>query len=241
MNSEVLTVAEESPPMRPLWSASPTLRDNDTREKLKWAVPLLREADAVRVLDVGSAGGRTANAAALRGFRVTALSTSDHAMALGRAGDITGAVRYVRGGAEHSPLDSASFDAILAFDIFLKAERPDLVIQEFSRLLRPNGILLFQACNRNALSWTLRHLLGGALLNEPDRAPGDFLHCIRPREFEKYCQLANFEVLSWEGLRLRMSRPLFQIISDPIADFDADSRRASPLRLFYCGVARKRW
>lgn len=210
----------------------------ETRERMRWAVPFLKDTDAKIVLDVGCIGGFTAGALASRGFQVTGLAPSPDALARANALDITGSVRFVQGNPARMPLDSGWFDAAFAFNVLQHVPDPRRVIDEIARVLKPGGLFFFQAFNATSLSWMLfRKGLEWFVRNAPRDAYGRF---IRPQELERHCLDAHFEILGWEGLRPSLNRAFFRVLRTHEIPGDFQFTRAASLRLSYCGVARKK-
>lgn len=57
-------------------------------------------------------------------------------------------VTYIEGSAENLPFPNESFEFIVSFETIEHVENPQKVIQEFSRCLKPNGLLLISTPNR---------------------------------------------------------------------------------------------
>ncbi len=113
-------------------------------------VDRLRPLAGKRVLDLGCGKGRFARALAERGASVVGLDLSaamlDQATGIGR----------VRGSARRLPFGPASFDAVMAVEVFehLARRSLDLVCGEIHRVLRPGGRLVI--VDKNACSWNAR-------------------------------------------------------------------------------------
>jgi 2-polyprenyl-6-hydroxyphenyl methylase/3-demethylubiquinone-9 3-methyltransferase len=110
----------------------------------------LRPLAGRRVLDLGCGKGRFARALVRRGARVIGLDVSA-AMLAGAAG--TGLDR-VRGSARRLPFGSASFDRVMAVEVFehLAPRAIDDVCGEVRRILRPGGTFALVDKNAYALS-----------------------------------------------------------------------------------------
>src|SRR4029077_242643 len=112
----------------------------------------LRPLAGRRVLDLGCGKGRFARALGEQGARVVGLDVSA-AMLEEAAG--TGLDR-VRGSARRLPFETASFDRVVAVEVFehLAPEALDGVCGEVWRVLRPGGI--FVVVDKNVYSFSAR-------------------------------------------------------------------------------------
>ena len=109
--------------------------------RLVGIIESLGALDASRVLDLGCGKGRFARALCGRGAQVVGLDRS-RAMLAHATG--TG-LDCVHGSARRLPFDSATFDGVVAIEVFehLAKAMIDQVCSEVRRVLRPGGMLSF--------------------------------------------------------------------------------------------------
>ncbi len=108
-----------------------------------------------RLLDLGCGGGYLSEEFAKDGYAVTGLDPSgrsleaaqSHALSCGLA------IEYVQGSGENLPFADASFDIVACCDVLEHVDDVGAVISECSRVLKPNGLLLFDTINRTPKSW----------------------------------------------------------------------------------------
>jgi SAM-dependent methyltransferase len=119
------------------------------------------------VLDVGTGTGVVAISAARAGARVTALDLSpdllEQARENGRIAQHEDIV-WVEGDAEALPYPDASFDVVLSQFGHIFAPRPDVVIAEMRRVLKPNGRVAFA-------TWPPEHLMGRMFAHVAQNSP----------------------------------------------------------------------
>lgn len=103
-----------------------------------WLRPYVRFGSATRLLELGSSGQ-----ALLAGFRCGVRYAVDPlAGALASYGLLrTGPVRWVAGSAEHLPLVSGAFDAVLLCGALEQAADPPHMLAETRRVLAPHGVV----------------------------------------------------------------------------------------------------
>lgn len=107
-----------------------------------------------RVLDLGCAGGFMAEAMAQRGARVTGIDPAADAIAAAAVHAKVGglAITYDVGSGEALPYGDESFDAVVCVDVLEHVTDLRRVLAEVSRVLRPDGLFLFDTINRNVLA-----------------------------------------------------------------------------------------
>jgi SAM-dependent methyltransferase len=105
---------------------------------LSWRLP-----PGQRLLDIGCGAGQTAIPAARLGHRVVGIDIAenliDHANARASAEGVD--ARFDVGDAEDLPYADHSFDVVISLIGAMFAPRPDQVVQEIARVLRPGGRL----------------------------------------------------------------------------------------------------
>lgn len=108
-------------------------------------VPLLIESAGIRsgseVLEIGSGPGHVADMMVHAGANVTGIDFSDSMVdvARGRFPEIT----FTQADAENLPLETESFDAVVANFVVHHLARPELVFREVHRVLKPGGRFAF--------------------------------------------------------------------------------------------------
>ena len=109
------------------------------------------------VLDVGTGTGVVAITAARAGARVLALDLTPELLAQARENaNIAGhdEIQWTEGDAERLPYADASFDVVLSQFGHMFAPRPDVVVAEMRRVLKPGGRVAFA-------TWPPEHIVGG--------------------------------------------------------------------------------
>lgn len=111
----------------------------------------LAAADS-RALVVGSGRGLLARGLAQLGFEVVAADPSPAATALALNADDGMGVTYLTTPAEELDLPDDSFDLVYCADTLEITERPDAVLVEAARVLRPGGAFVYDTVNRTPVS-----------------------------------------------------------------------------------------
>lgn len=95
------------------------------------------------LLDVGCGSGQTAIPAARKGLRVTGVDIAENLIEAARktASETQLDVQFDIGDAEALPYANRSFDVVISLIGAMFAPRPDRVVAEFARVLKPGGQL----------------------------------------------------------------------------------------------------
>ncbi|MER6997080.1 methyltransferase domain-containing protein [Streptomyces sp. NPDC000410] len=105
-----------------------------------------------RALVVGSGRGVLARGLARLGFEVVAADPSPAATALALDADDGPGITYLTTPAEDLDLADGSFDLLYCADTLEITERPDAVLAEAARVLRPGGAFVYDTVNRTPVS-----------------------------------------------------------------------------------------
>jgi len=97
-------------------------------------------------------------------------------------------VDWVRGSAEHLPLDDAAFDVVTCNNAFHLVRDQDAALAEFQRVLRPGGLLVIIDWNRDAPSIKLINLNYEVFGRHPR-------HITTTEELSEAVQSSGFEVI----------------------------------------------
>jgi 2-polyprenyl-6-hydroxyphenyl methylase / 3-demethylubiquinone-9 3-methyltransferase len=113
------------------------------------------DARGPNLLDVGCGGGFLSEEFAKNGYRVTGLDPSPHLVETGRAHARLGglSIEYLTGVGEKLPFPDASFDYVTCCDVLEHVDDIGLVVAEIARVLKPDGMFLFDTINRTWVSW----------------------------------------------------------------------------------------
>jgi 2-polyprenyl-6-hydroxyphenyl methylase / 3-demethylubiquinone-9 3-methyltransferase len=154
------------------------------------------------VLDLGCGGGFMAEALARAGARVVGVDPSapaveaaqEHARAEGLSID------YRVGSGERIPVEDASADCVVCVDVLEHVDSVDRVLDEIRRVLKPNGIFLFDTINRTPLATLVIVHFGETILGLLPRGTHDPAKFIRPAELQEKLTARGFDVGPLIGL-----------------------------------------
>jgi 2-polyprenyl-3-methyl-5-hydroxy-6-metoxy-1,4-benzoquinol methylase len=111
------------------------------------------------VLDAGCGIGSNTIRLALRGYPVLAMDVSEHILERARANvaasNLSQMVTFERGSVSSLPMHDSSFEFVLCWDVLMYTPEVEKAISELSRVVRPDGFLIFSEDNM----WSLEALL----------------------------------------------------------------------------------
>ncbi|MGY6553400.1 MAG: bifunctional 2-polyprenyl-6-hydroxyphenol methylase/3-demethylubiquinol 3-O-methyltransferase UbiG [Wenzhouxiangella sp.] len=154
------------------------------------------------VLDLGCAGGFMAEALDERGAQVTGIDPAEGAIAAARAhAEQTGrTIRYEVGVGEALPYAAQSFDAVVCVDVLEHVQDLQQVIREVARVLRPDGLFLFDTINRNLLARLATITVAEDILRLLPRGTHDPAMFIKPVELRQAMLAAGLQPGRFTGL-----------------------------------------
>ena len=138
-----------------------------------WRVPFFSQAladhfagslDGRPLLDVGCGGGLLAEEFHRLGCRVTGIDLSERSLRAARShAQISNAdLHYLAGSALQLPFPDSQFEILACADVLEHIPNWQDAVAEFSRVLQPGGLFLFDTINRTWKSW-LTLIFGGQL------------------------------------------------------------------------------
>lgn len=127
--------------VEPVKPAQPDFMTIKAKQKATWEDGDL--SGATTLLDVGCGSGQTALPAAAKGLKVTGVDIAENLIQAARetAAAQQLAVQFDVGDAEALPYADHSFDAVISLIGAMFAPRPERVIAELARVLKPGGKL----------------------------------------------------------------------------------------------------
>lgn len=191
------------------------------------------------ILDVGCGAGFLCNDLAQKGYRIKGVDISEESLDVARKYDSTKKVEYIRGDAYELPFDENSFDIVSCLDFLEHVERPQDIIHEISRVLKPGGLFFFHTFNRNLLSDILIIKAVEKFVRNTPKNMHVIDLFIKPQELIHYCQTASISVTEMSGIRPRFSTIPLSAYFSGIVPRSLEFKLTSSLLLSYMGMGIK--
>ncbi len=211
--------------------------------KTKWTIEQIeskfKSLAKVSLLDVGCGGGFLSNALAKTSMSITAVDLSETSLATASRFDETKRVNYLVADAYHLPFADASFEVITAMDFLEHVENPQLVIQEFSRVLKPGGLFIFHTFNRNWVAGLVVIKLVEWLVKNTPKNMHVLRLFIKPSELNRFCNRAHMKVSAWSGIKPVLSTITIKSIFTGVVPKELRFELTKSMMISYIGAAEK--
>ncbi|HAX80550.1 MAG TPA: 3-demethylubiquinone-9 3-O-methyltransferase [Cyanobacteria bacterium UBA11372] len=155
----------------------------------------------LKALDVGCGGGFSSEFMAAKGVVVSGIDQSSKCIqAAQKHAESNGfKIDYRQAVAENIPYGDATFDVVVCVDVLEHVENVEQVISEVYRVLKPNGLFLFDTINRTFKSKLVMIWLLENILMQIDRGVHDWNKFIKPEELTQWLQFAEFKNIDIKG------------------------------------------
>jgi 2-polyprenyl-6-hydroxyphenyl methylase / 3-demethylubiquinone-9 3-methyltransferase len=184
-----------------------------------------------KIVDVGCGGGFMAEAIAKRGAIVTGVDPASKAIAaaMDHAKSQGLSISYQVGVGEKLALADCSQDVVVCVDVLEHVNDVGQVLDEFHRVLKPDGLFCFDTINRNWLAAFIAVFMGEHVLRIVPKGTHDPKKFIRPQDLAHMLEARGF------------SKPIFAGLG-PVGfnrRFDPIFGRLPVLSVMYMGTARR--
>jgi 2-polyprenyl-6-hydroxyphenyl methylase/3-demethylubiquinone-9 3-methyltransferase len=188
----------------------------ESKVKAPWIIDQIKshfaDTKPIKILDVGCGAGFLSNELAKQGFTVTGVDLSGDSLKVAQKYDQTKSVHYQVADAYQLPFLAESYDVVTAMDFLEHVDQPQKVIQEFSRLLKPNGLFIFHTFNRNPMAYLVIIKFVEWFVKNTPKDMHVLKYFIKPKELVAFCKNADLTVKSMTGIK-----PVFSSI--PMSNF----------------------
>jgi len=158
----------------------------------------------IKVLDVGCGGGLACEFLAKLGANVSGIDLSINSIkaAQEHAKSSNLEINYQCGVAENLPYNENTFDIVLCFDVLEHVADLKIVISEIYRVLKKDGIFLFDTVNRTFKSKLIMIWLLEDVLKQLPKGLHDWNKFIKPQELICFLERAGFTDVVIKGFDL---------------------------------------
>lgn len=213
----------------------------ENKIKTSWILKHIQQMNLIDplILDVGCGAGFLCNELSEKGFKVKGIDLSFESLEIAQAYDQTGRVEYIQGDAYALNIPSSSVDIVTCLDFLEHVDRPQDVINEISRVLRPGGLFFFHTFNRNFISWLVIIKAVEILVKNTPKDMHVLELFIKPGELIKYAKAAGIEVSEMTGLKPKFSTIPLSALFSRVVPMSLEFELTSSLLLSYLGMGIK--
>lgn len=213
----------------------------ENRVKLPWIHEriIAHNLNSPHILDVGCGAGFLCNELALKGYQVSGIDLSTESLKVARQYDRTRSVDYQIADAYQLPFADHTMDVVTCLDFLEHVEKPEEIIKECARVLKPNGLFFFHTFSRNFLSWLLVIKAIELLVKNTPKDMHVIELFIKPQELELYCKNAEINVMEMTGLRPKFSTIPISAYFSGVVPESLEFQMTPSLLLSYLGMGIK--
>jgi len=194
----------------------------------------------LNIADIGCGAGFLTNYLAGDFKNVYGLDASSSTLKIAAKKDETNSVHYTNGNAYQLPYADESMDVVCAMDFLEHVDSPKKIIEECSRVLKPNGLFFFHTFNRNFFAWlVVIKFMEWFIPKTPKNL--HVLHLfIKPAELDYMMQINKLVTIKMVGIGPRFNFAFLKSILKRQVLKDFKFKVSKSLSLGYMGYAKKK-
>ncbi len=195
--------------------------------------------DTQSILDIACGGGFLANELAKYYSDVHGVDASETSLETAKKFDQTKKVQYQYADAYNLPFENETFDVVCLMDFLEHVERPEEIILEASRVLKPKGLMFYHTFNRNFLSKLIVIKAVEAFVPNTPKNLHVYELFLKPKEVWNFLRNAGLKPTLSTGIKPKFDRAFFKSIMTRRLDERFDFELIPSHKLAYLGVAKK--
>ena len=171
----------------------------------------------IKLLDIGSGGGLVCKPMYELGADVTGIDANEHntkaSMAYSREHNLD--IKYINNTVEDYILkNNQKYDVILCLEVIEHVANPKDFVQNISKLLKQNGILIFSTINRTLKSFTQAIIIAEYILGWVPKNTHKYSKFIRPSELVSMLKNTPLNLSELKGLKLSLPNRIWELSDD---------------------------
>lgn len=171
----------------------------------------------IKLLDIGSGGGLVCKPMYELGANITGIDANEHntkaAMAYAREHNME--IKYVNNTVEDYVLkNNEKYDVILCLEVIEHVANPKEFVQNISKLLKQNGILIFSTINRTFKSFTQAIIIAEFILNWVPKNTHRYSKFVKPSELVSMLNNTDLTLSELKGLKLSLPNKIWELSDD---------------------------
>lgn len=171
----------------------------------------------IKLLDIGSGGGLVCKPMYEFGADVTGIDANEHntkaAMAYARERNLD--IKYINNTVENYILENnEKYDVILCLEVIEHVANPKKFVQNISKLLKHDGILIFSTINRTFKSFTQAIIIAEYILGWVPKNTHKYSKFIKPSELVSMLKNTPLNLSELKGLKLSLPNRIWELSDD---------------------------
>ncbi|MEN9946439.1 MAG: hypothetical protein RLZZ293_825 [Pseudomonadota bacterium] len=156
-----------------------------------------------QIIDVGCGGGILTESLAACGGHVCGIDLAPQSIEIAKLhlqeSNLTVDYQCIEVG-EKAKLSSQQFDILTCMEMLEHVPDPRYIIEQCSKLLKPNGLAFFSTLNRNFKSYALGVVAAEYILNLVPRGTHNYQQFITPAELRQLLVANQLEIIALKGM-----------------------------------------
>lgn len=189
----------------------------------------VKPLNGLKILDIGSGGGIVCKSIYELGADISGLDANEHNVKAASlyAKENNLSINYIHSSIEDFvSANTGKFDVALCLEVIEHVANPEQFMQNISRLVKDNGIIIVSTINRTAKSFAQAIVMAEYVLGWVKRGTHDHSKFIRPSELASMLQPTNFELFDLKGLKLSLSDNIWHLSDDIDVNYFASFKSA---------------
>ena len=165
-----------------------------------------------KILDLGCGGGLLCEAMSKSGADVIGIDASSRTIKIAKkhAKEQNLKIEYIDTDIE-SFNNKEKFDAVVCFELIEHVPSPNQLINNISRIIKPNGRLFLSTINRNLYSFIFAKVLAEYFLKIIPRGTHSYEKFIKPSETRRMLEKNNLSVTDIQGVKFNPISNTFKL------------------------------
>lgn len=171
----------------------------------------------IKLLDIGSGGGLVCKPMYEFGADVTGIDANEHNTRAARAyaKERKLNIKYVNNTVENYILENnEKYDVILCLEVIEHVANPKEFVQNISKLLKPDGVLILSTINRTLKSFTQAIIIAEYILGWVPKNTHKYSKFIKPSELVSMLKNTPLNLSELKGLKLSLPNKIWELSDD---------------------------
>lgn len=168
----------------------------------------------IKLLDIGSGGGLVCKPMYELGANVTGIDANEHntkaAVTYAREHNLD--IKYINNTVENYIIqNNEKYDVILCLEVIEHVANPREFVQNISKLLKQNGVLIFSTINRTLKSFTQAIIIAEYILGWVPKNTHRYSKFIKPSELVSMLNNTDLTLSELKGLKLSLPSKIWEL------------------------------
>lgn len=173
-----------------------------TPTRMRYLKSVIGDIKNKTILDIGCGGGLISVPLSRLGAKVTGVDADKQAITVAKqhSKDQGLDIDFIHGAAENLVEEGRKFDVVMALEVIEHVDNPELFVELCSKLVKPNGIVIFSTLSRTWKSYALGIVAAERILRWVPVGTHDWKKFIKPSELSRMAAASGLTVTDAKGM-----------------------------------------